>query len=246
MVARAAVGYLVIQVRILTATTKTHKPYKEKEMTFFEGTGEHLVFVYGSLKKNFINHKVLDGAKFIGAGITLSTSFEMFSLGSFPAVVHGRGRYAICGELYKVNAECLRRIDYLESNGTLYTRQEKAIVNINRDGRIEDAWMYIWNFPDITEEECTSPENVKTWVKRNVLVQSWTHGNKNKIYNQQTELERALQENDNSWENFPESEIEGTFNDSVSSDDDFEILFEPEETPKPGLEISMVKMKVKE
>lgn len=123
----------------------------------------HRVFVYGSLKKGFSNHRVIHGAKFLGDDTTLEDAWFMFSMGGFPGVVSGNGY--ISGEVYEVDDEVLKDLDRLEGNGNFYTREVVELANH------EQAWMYILPDYDIRD----SQEGVK-WVGPN---QTWVESSHN-------------------------------------------------------------------
>jgi gamma-glutamylcyclotransferase (GGCT)/AIG2-like uncharacterized protein YtfP len=93
-----------------------------------------LVFVYGSLKRGFHNHGILEGsnARFRGNHKT-EANYTMYSLGSFPGVVQG-GETSIRGEVYEVDS--LKSLDTLEGYPSFYTR-------IKIDTRWGPVWMYI-------------------------------------------------------------------------------------------------------
>lgn len=70
-----------------------------------------LIFVYGTLKKGFSNHRVMGESTLLGEATI--TGFDMLSLGGFPALVKGKSE--IKGEVYEVNQEnTLRGIYRLE------------------------------------------------------------------------------------------------------------------------------------
>lgn len=102
-----------------------------------------LVFVYGSLKEGFGNHRLISSFKKIGEG---TIEGKMYSLGAFPAVVLDKENPdLIHGEIYDVNTESgLERLDMLEG----YRPNEKN------------------NFYDRVEVKCTFTDN----TKKNVLV----------------------------------------------------------------------------
>lgn len=79
-----------------------------------------LVAVYGSLRQNMGNHRLLENADFMG---TMKTDpvFTLHSLGGFPGLKTG-GTTAVTVEIYKVNETEARRIDQLEG----YTPGEPA------------------------------------------------------------------------------------------------------------------------
>ena len=103
----------------------------------------HKVFVYGSLKKGFGNHRFLEDSKYLGEFVTVGSHYHMFSLGSFPGVVREITdvlSFDIHGELYEVDHDVFRSLDLLESNGSFYTRQYVEVCN-DEEGYL--AWMYL-------------------------------------------------------------------------------------------------------
>jgi gamma-glutamylaminecyclotransferase len=108
------------------------------------GVGEkHRVFVYGSLRQGFGNHKYyLQGrADFQGEGLT-APEYTLLNLGAFPGVVKA-GNTAITGEVYGVSEGLLRELDRLEGHPNFYRRTPITL----QDGR--EVEMYIlgnhWN-----------------------------------------------------------------------------------------------------
>jgi len=106
------------------------------------------VFVYGSLKQGYGNHRHLGlsgiGSELLAKNIrTVRSDFRMLSYGSFPGVYkklsfsRTPGKH-ISGELYEVTPAVLDRLDDLESNGTFYTRELVEIEGFNKL-----AWMYV-------------------------------------------------------------------------------------------------------
>lgn len=80
-----------------------------------------LVFVYGTLRRGEVNHHLLETAQFQGPHTT-EAHYKMFSLGAYPAVVRG-GPDRIQGEVYRVDARTLSRLDWLEGYPGAYKRQ---------------------------------------------------------------------------------------------------------------------------
>ena len=95
----------------------------------------HRVFVYGSLKTGFGNHRVLGDNEPLREDQTLNAGWNMFSMGGFPGIVPG-SQY-ISGELYEVDDSILERLDWLEGNGHFYTREVVPLASG------VDAWMYV-------------------------------------------------------------------------------------------------------
>jgi gamma-glutamylcyclotransferase (GGCT)/AIG2-like uncharacterized protein YtfP len=94
----------------------------------------HLVFVYGSLKRGFYNHYVLEksSAKYRGPFKT-KAEYTMLNLGSFPGVVQS-GSTRITGEVYEVDT--LEYLDHLEGYPNFYDR-------ILIDTRWGPTYMYV-------------------------------------------------------------------------------------------------------
>ena len=118
------------------------------------------VFVYGSLKRDYSNHSVLSGAKFITEAKTTGSAWHMFSMGGFPGIVGGL--HNISGEIYEVDEAGLKRLDWLEGNGAFYNREV-----IETDQGL--AWMYVLmdaSDRDINNNYGVRNENgVFTWLK---------------------------------------------------------------------------------
>jgi len=89
------------------------------------------IFVYGTLKRGFHNHRCLEGARFIKE-TCLSTPFRMFDTGGFPVILPAtecKAGYFPTGEVYELpegsdGELVLARLDRLESEGSMYHRQE--------------------------------------------------------------------------------------------------------------------------
>ncbi len=72
------------------------------------------VFVYGTLKRGHGNHHLLAGQVFLGAAST-AAAYRLCDLGGFPGMVlAGEDGVSIAGEIWEVDAPCLRRLDELE------------------------------------------------------------------------------------------------------------------------------------
>jgi gamma-glutamylcyclotransferase (GGCT)/AIG2-like uncharacterized protein YtfP len=83
------------------------------------------LFVYGSLKKGFGNHRLLETSEFLGEEtLPKEQGFHMISLGSFPAIVPNSIQATpIYGEVYEINEPVFIRIDRLEGYPTFYNRR---------------------------------------------------------------------------------------------------------------------------
>lgn len=80
----------------------------------------HLVFVYGTLRRNYHNHKLISKAYFISEWVT-PAQYTMISFGFYPAVI-AVGTSPIVGELYKINDKQLEEVDQIEGVPTFYQR----------------------------------------------------------------------------------------------------------------------------
>lgn len=91
------------------------------------------VFVYGSLKEGYGNHRLLSTSEKVAEYVT-PPIYTLHDLGAFPAVTL-KGDTPITGEIYEVNDEVFKRLDMLEGYPHFYDRVEI-------DTPHGDAWMY--------------------------------------------------------------------------------------------------------
>jgi gamma-glutamylcyclotransferase (GGCT)/AIG2-like uncharacterized protein YtfP len=96
------------------------------------------VFVYGTLKKGYRNHRLLEGSNYIGEGKI--SGYDLYDLGSFPGIIRGKGE--VVGEIYEIDQETLKRVDMLESEGQLYSR---VPVEVSQNGKMVKAATYVFN-----------------------------------------------------------------------------------------------------
>jgi gamma-glutamylcyclotransferase (GGCT)/AIG2-like uncharacterized protein YtfP len=78
------------------------------------------VFVYGTLLRGQVNHRLLAGAVCLGPHRT-APIFTLFNLGTYPGLVRG-GTTAVAGEIYRIDGATLCRLDALEDYPRLYGR----------------------------------------------------------------------------------------------------------------------------
>lgn len=98
------------------------------------------VFVYGTLKKGGHFSRALEGQEFLGAAETAVP--RPLYLGTYPYVLKDKGKVPVKGEVYKVDAPCLRHLDSIEGHPGLYTREKEEVVF--PDGKRVTAWMYFF------------------------------------------------------------------------------------------------------
>lgn len=105
--------------------------------------GHCALFVYGTLRKGFPNHFLLEGAAFGGAAKTK----ERYALyvDRIPYVTRAAEISGIIGEVFEVNRVLLERIDRLEGHPRWYHREEVAVVM--EHGKELSAWMYFNKSP---------------------------------------------------------------------------------------------------
>ena len=93
------------------------------------------VFVYGTLKSGFGNHRLMEGrSTFITKD---KIKGKMVSLGGFPGVVPDDDR-SVVGEVYEVTDECLKALDRLEGHPSFYKRTPVVTDN----GLEVDTYIY--------------------------------------------------------------------------------------------------------
>ena len=92
-------------------------------------TGNHLVFVYGTLKRGCCNHGWIRGGFFVGEAQT-EAGFRMYDLGGYPGMYEAPGNgLSIRGELWRVTDEGLSRLDILEDlEGGDYRRESIGLL----------------------------------------------------------------------------------------------------------------------
>jgi len=108
-----------------------------------------IVFVYGTLKRGWRNHRLLEGATFLGTAVT-RRRYRMLCVG-FPVVLATSPKPevqlgCVTGELYEVDEAILAQLDRLEGNGRMYQRTRVSLRGPR--GRFLAADMYLGLEPD--------------------------------------------------------------------------------------------------
>jgi gamma-glutamylaminecyclotransferase len=86
----------------------------------------NLYAVYGTLRKGFGNHRLLDNehCELLGT-VKTEPKFKMVSLGGFPGVIPDEGTQSVVVEIYRVNSkEVEKRLDWLEGYPSFYQKTE--------------------------------------------------------------------------------------------------------------------------
>ena len=83
-----------------------------------------LIFVYGSLKRGFALHRCLSQQVFVATAST-QPHYRLFDCGTYPAMVKvAVGGRSVKGELFRVDQQCLFKLDEAEGVGEgLYVRE---------------------------------------------------------------------------------------------------------------------------
>ena len=107
---------------------------------------KNMVFVYGTLKRGFVNNRLLCGSKFLGKART-EGKFALYEAGiSF--VIEDEQVSKISGEVYEVDERTLARLDRLEGHPSWYCRKMVNISINNKDldevTKMIEAWIYFF------------------------------------------------------------------------------------------------------
>ena len=122
------------------------------------------LFVYGTLKKGFCNHDLLEEKKFVGDARTLKP-YKMYpaSYYEFPYLISQGGDLQVNGELYEVEESYLEEVlDEFEGVGAGLYKREPITVTDTDANRIE-ALTYIAG-EDISDEYYIRETPLGTWL----------------------------------------------------------------------------------
>ena len=100
-----------------------------------------LVFVYGSLKRGFALHELLQGQLYLGNAVT-EPLYRLFDLGSYPGLVEWPEGLAIRGEVYQVDLECLSRLDEVE--GVAERQYARRKISLQAEFASCDVRAWFW------------------------------------------------------------------------------------------------------
>lgn len=127
-------------------------------------------FVYGTLKRGYGNHSLLEDSEFVGPAKTLE-SFVMVSVG-YPYLFRSTGHpeKPVLGELYAVESSAVeQRLDWLE--GIEHDHYFKETVEVECNGEIYKANIYTATLSTIDEIFDLEPDvtnindGVYEWVR---------------------------------------------------------------------------------
>jgi len=101
------------------------------------------VFVYGTLKRGFANHYLMEGQEFVGEART-APGFVLHDLGGYPGMVaDAAAAEGVSGEVWSVDDECLSGLDVLEGTSEgLYRRERVPLLDPYAQRHVE-AYLYL-------------------------------------------------------------------------------------------------------
>jgi len=101
-----------------------------------------LVFVYGSLKRGYKLHYLLESQLSVGNAVT-HPLYRLFDLGSYPGLIEWPEGLEIHGEIYQVDADCLTQLDEVEGVAErLYVRR-RISLQTSFEGTEIHAWFWL-------------------------------------------------------------------------------------------------------
>lgn len=123
---------------------------------------EHLVFVYGSLKKGKRLSSVLAGSTHVGDGRT-AEAYGLYNLGAFPGLTEeGEKKASVRGELYRVTNDVLDQLDRIEGHPSFYKRTNVPIIMNHMAERIE-AGLYIFQGESLPDPISPQEDGTLVW-----------------------------------------------------------------------------------
>lgn len=157
------------------------------DFTTLKSRGLNPVFVYGTLKKSFSNHFLLEQEAYLGEAVSVASNFVLRDGKSFPYMsttpygAKESGR--VSGEVYAVDAFTMARLDRLEGNGSFYTREKRFFTLkdqevLGKSGEIFrptlECWVYLVPYEDYSHVDLCRYSSKKNQVTgKNVKVFFW-------------------------------------------------------------------------
>lgn len=133
----------------------------------------NLMFTYGTLKQGYGNHRLIDGAEFIGRALTADKDYVMRA-NSYPIVWQAPlAKYPgrVSGEIYRVSEKQIAACDRLEGHPTMYRREQRQFLLEIGGGHdpaeTVEAWVYIYQNPFQSEgDPALLVDGIYIWMPR--------------------------------------------------------------------------------
>jgi gamma-glutamylcyclotransferase (GGCT)/AIG2-like uncharacterized protein YtfP len=128
----------------------------------------HIVFVYGTLKRAHGNHSLIaqGGGRDLGDAITVPKFFLGGGHGipvAYFKAHPSRQMLPVRGELYKVDAHTLARLDRLEGHPDMYRRVLTMVRHVAEGGPESPAFIYTMKEAYAGMEPCPIIDGAYVW-----------------------------------------------------------------------------------
>jgi gamma-glutamylcyclotransferase (GGCT)/AIG2-like uncharacterized protein YtfP len=124
-----------------------------------------ILFVYGTLMKNYELNFLLEKSKFIGKALTCD-KYVLSSSNVIPYLCDKKEMHQVYGEVYDVSDECVVEIDGYESEGSWYFRKPLSVFILDDNNVIMKAQAY---FND-TIEKIIPTGNYRDHIPLNIKI----------------------------------------------------------------------------
>ena len=115
------------------------------------------LFVYGTLMRGEVGHRILGAAEFVAETQTEAV-YTLVDLGDYPALLKG-GSQTVAGELYRVHVHELPALDEYEDCPEIYAREQTTLACGQR------AHIYV-GIPGLETDHAVIPSG--NWRQRNI------------------------------------------------------------------------------
>jgi len=107
------------------------------------------IFVYGTLKRGCYNHHYLHGQRYLRNAVT-TPSYRLYNLGGYPGMVQDFQRgIPVHGEIWRVDATCLARLDQLE--GLAEAEYERVLIPLLNEPSPVEGYVYLQDVSRATD-----------------------------------------------------------------------------------------------
>lgn len=120
------------------------------------------IFVYGTLKKGYLNHYLLVDAELIGKAKTIE-KYSMYPsvCNNYPFAIESKKENFLDGEIYKIDKTIEKKLDILEGYPDLYIKKEIDVVL--EKGEELKAIIYFKNEDTYISSADTSVKSLISW-----------------------------------------------------------------------------------